>query len=313
MKALEPGADFARVRPEPAAARRAGRAAAGRIQAGDTYSRAVGLLKRVLPMIGASLLLLVAAWPRLAPLLQSVRLNISGIDLRAARELKMINPRYAGTDRLNRPFVVTAAVGRQLPERNDLMSLERPRAVMIAHGGERIVLTAATAIYQSQPQLLDLFDNVVVTHQNGTRFVTQRAHADLAHDTADGRVPIEGHGPSGDIWGQGFRVLDKGDTIIFTGRSRAILRGTKPVKPATAPPEPPEKVLNAAAALEIAATAPDDRPPDLPLAATRAKAADGHSPASQDSADGRRHEGTAPPQGNGERHIDNLQAEHATE
>ena len=188
------------------------------------------------------------------------------------RSLKMLNPRYAGTDRLNRPFVVTAAVGRQLPERNDLMSLEKPRAVMIAHGGAHIVLTAASAIYQSQPQLLDLFDNVILTHQNGTRFVTQQAHADVAHNTAEGQVPIEGHGPSGDIWGQGFRVLDKGDTIIFTGRSHAILRGTKPAKPGAAPPEPPTNVLRTAAAIEIAATTPDDRQSNRPLTGTRAEA-----------------------------------------
>jgi lipopolysaccharide export system protein LptC len=264
MKALDAGADP--VGNAPAAMPRSASGGRGIRRRADAYSRAVSLLKRVLPIIGALLLLLVAAWPRLAPLLENVRRNLAGIDLRAARELKMLNPRYAGTDRLNRPFVVTAAVGRQLPEHNDLMSLEKPRAVMIVHGGASVVLTAASAIYQSQPQLLDLFDNVVLTHQNGTRFVTQRAHADLGHDTAQGQVPIEGHGPSGDIWGQGFRVLDRGDTIVFTGRSRAILRGTKPVKPAATPSEPPAKVIETAATIEEAASGSDDGRPDLPAA-----------------------------------------------
>jgi lipopolysaccharide export system protein LptC len=314
MKALDPGADFAPRPLTPPTARPARRRAQNNFRAGaDFYSRAVGLLKRVLPMIGAALLLLVAAWPRLAPIIESVRLTASGIDLRAARELKMLKPRYAGTDRLNRPFVVTAAVGRQLPERNDLMSLEKPRAVMIAHGGARIVLTAASGVYQSQPQLLDLFDNVILTHQNGTRFVTQRAHADLAHDTADGQVPIEGHGPSGDIWGQGFRVRDKGDTIIFTGRSHAILRGTKPAKPAAAPPEPPAEVLRTAAAIEAAATTADGQQANRPAPAARREAADPHPAAAQDTAAGRAHEGTAPPQGTGDRQIAKPQAEHAAE
>ncbi len=35
----------------------------------------------------------------------------------------MVNPRYAGADRTGRPFVVTAASGRQVPDRQDLMSL----------------------------------------------------------------------------------------------------------------------------------------------------------------------------------------------
>lgn len=221
--------------------------------AADRYSRRVVLLKRVLPAVGVALLLLVAAWPRLAPLLDSVRLGFPGIDLREARELKMLNARYAGIDRLNRPYVVTAAVGRQVPNRADLMSLERPRAVMIVHGGARVVLSAATGVYQSQTQLLDLFGDVTMTHQNGTRFVTRRAHADFSDNTAEGHDPIEGHGPSGDLWGQGFRVLDKGDIIIFTGRSHLVLKGSKPGNAASPAPALPPAIAQTAAQIEAAA------------------------------------------------------------
>ncbi|HTV45312.1 MAG TPA: LPS export ABC transporter periplasmic protein LptC [Stellaceae bacterium] len=221
----------------------------------DRYSRRVAVLKRVLPSFGIALLLLVAAWPRLAPLLDSVRIAMPGIDLREARELKMLDPRYAGRDRYDRPYVVTAAVGRQIPNHHDLMSLEEPRAVLIAHGGDRIVLTARTGIYQSQAQLLDLFGDVTLTHQNGTRFVTRLAHADFSDNTARGDDPITGHGPSGDISGQGFRVLDKGDTIIFTGRSHAVLNGDRPAKPAPPPAALPPQIIRTAAALAAAEAA----------------------------------------------------------
>ena len=217
-------------------------------------------------------MLLVAAWPRLPALLDSVRLGFSPIDLREARELKMIDPRYAGIDRLNRPYVVTAAVGRQVPNRSDLMSLEKPRAVMIVHSGASVVLTSATGIYQSQAQLLDLFDDVVLTHQNGTRFTTQRAHANFVDNTAEGDDPIEGHGPSGDIWGQGFRVLDKGDTIIFTGRAHLTLKRSKTIKPAPPPPTLPAMVQETAAAIEAAAVAPTGSAPLGPVAVVPASA-----------------------------------------
>jgi lipopolysaccharide export system protein LptC len=239
----------------------------------DRYSRLVALLKRLLPAIGCGLLLVVALWPRLSPLIDSMRAAVSAIDLREARDLKMINPRYAGTDRLNRPYVLTAAVGRQMPNRSDLMSLEKPRAVLIVHGGASIVLTAATAIYQSQPQLLDLFDDVILTHENGTRFVTRRAHANLALSTADGDDPIEGHGPQGDVWGQGFRVRDRGDTIDFTGRSHAILKSSAAAKPPPPPPALPPAVVEEAAAVEAAVTAPAEPPPPAAAAAVAAPVA----------------------------------------
>jgi lipopolysaccharide export system protein LptC len=222
----------------------------------DRYSRRVALLKRLLPAIGLALLLLIAVWPRLHPLLESVRLRLAVIDLREARELRMVNPRYAGLDRYNRPYVVTAAIGRQVPDRDDVMALERPKAVMTVHGGASVVVTAATGIYQSQAQLLDLFDDVNLVHENGTRFVTRRAHVNLSDNTAEGHDPVEGHGPSGDIAGEGFQILSKGDTIIFTGRSALLLKGTKPSATPAAPPGLPAEIEKSAAQIETAAVAP---------------------------------------------------------
>jgi lipopolysaccharide export system protein LptC len=224
----------------------------------DRHSRRVALLKRFLPVIGVALLVLITIWPRLVPWLDSVRFGLPVIDLRDAHELRMLNPRYAGVDRLNRPYVVTSAVGRQASNRDDLMSLERPRAEMTMRNGAQVVVTAATAMYQSQAQLLDLFGNVNLVHENGTRFVTNTAHVDVAADSAMGNDPVTGHGPSGDITAQGFRVVDKGDTIIFTGTSHLLLKGTKPSgHPAASPPTLPPDVAETAAALESAATMPE--------------------------------------------------------
>jgi lipopolysaccharide export system protein LptC len=239
----------------------------------DRYSRRVALLKRLLPAIGLALLLLIAVWPRLHPLLESVRLRLAVIDLREARELRMVNPRYAGLDRYNRPYVVTAAIGRQVPDRDDVMALERPKAVMTVHGGASVVVTAATGIYQSQAQLLDLFDDVNLVHENGTRFVTRRAHVNLSDNTAEGHDPVEGHGPSGDIAGEGFQILSKGDTIIFTGRSSLLLKGTKPSATPAAPPGLPAEIEKSAAQIETAAAAPIVAEPRPAAAAAGAKEA----------------------------------------
>ena len=227
----------------------------GRAQrADDRYSRCVALLKRALPVLGVTLLVLVAAWPQLGPLLETVRLGLPLIDLREAHELRMLNPRYAGIDRFNRPYVVTSAIGRQVPNRDDLMSLEQPRAEMTMHRGAVVVVTAATAIYQTQAQLLDLFGDVNLVHENGTRFVTKTARVDVSASTAEGHDPVSGHGPSGDIAAQGFRVLDKGDTVIFTGESSLLLKGAKPAVDADVkPPTLPAEVEKTAARIEAAA------------------------------------------------------------
>jgi lipopolysaccharide export system protein LptC len=235
----------------------------------DRHSRRVALLKGFLPALGTSLLMLVVFWPRVVPLLETVRSSFPIIDFREARELRMLNPRYAGVDRFNRPFVVTSAIGRQAPNRDDLMSLESPRAQITLHSGAAVVVTAATAMYQSQAQLLDLFGDVNLVHENGTRFVTKTARVDVAADTAEGSDPVSGHGPSGDITAQGFRISEKGNTILFTGKSNLRLKGTKPSSTVASPPTLPVEVEEAAARIDASAnaalTAPDTAASNNPI------------------------------------------------
>jgi lipopolysaccharide export system protein LptC len=238
--------------------------AAGALNNRHRHSRRVALLKRALPATGLALLLLIALWPRLAPLWDRIRLAFPPIDLRYAGELQMVNPRYAGIDRAGRPFVVTAVSGRQAPDRQDLMSLQAPRADVKTTGGADIAVAAISGIYQSQVQLLDLFGDVTLMHQNGTRFVTQSARVDAANNTAEGRDPIEGRGPSGAIKAQGFRILDKGDTIVFTGKTDMVLKGATPGTPKSAPAALPAAVAALATQVETEAKpalAAASRPP----------------------------------------------------
>jgi lipopolysaccharide export system protein LptC len=239
------------------------------------HSRRVALLKRLLPVIGVALLLLIAVWPRLAPLWERMRLAFPAINLRDARELDMIKPRYAGVDRDGHPFVVTAASGRQLPDRQDLMSLRSPRADIKTHSGANIAITAETGIYQQQTQVLDVFGDVTLTHQNGTRFVTQSARVEAASNRAEGDQPVTGHGPSGDLTAQGFRVLDKGDKILFTGRSDLLLRSAKPTAPKHPPAGLPAPVAAAArqAAVEARPLLAAAHPPPIARLPTATHAA----------------------------------------
>ncbi|HEV2303132.1 MAG TPA: LPS export ABC transporter periplasmic protein LptC [Stellaceae bacterium] len=248
----------------------AGRSLAGALSR-DRYSRRVALLRLLLPALGVALLLLVAAWPRLRPLIESVGLRFPAIDLRAARELTMVDPRYSGLDRRNRPYTVTAAVARQIPDRNDLLALKRPKAHMMMAHGDPVVITAASGMYQSQAQLLDLSGGVDLLRRDGTHFQTSTAHVNFADNTADGHDRVVGHGPQGDVTGQGFRIRDKGNTVIFTGTSTLFLRGGKPTRPAPMPPALPPALARTAAAIEAAAVPrPEEKPrsPDSPVGGT---------------------------------------------
>ena len=226
---------------------------------GNRHSRRVAMMRVGLPVIGVLLLVIVAVWPRVAPLFD--RLRFAAIDLREARELRMLNPRYAGTDRSGHPFIVIAAIGRQVPGRDDIVALDQPRADLKSHNGANIVVTADSGLYQSGTQFLDLLGHVTMTHENGTQIVTASARLDAANNAGEGHDPVEGHGPSGDLKAEGFQIVDKGDIVIFTGKSELLLRGSKSgVDVAPQPASLPPPIAQAVTQIE-ATVAPPPQPP----------------------------------------------------
>jgi lipopolysaccharide export system protein LptC len=187
------------------------------------YSRFVALAKRAFPAMAAALILLVAVWPKLEEALEHVHLPTPRLDLREARDLRMVQPHYSGVDRQHRPFVITAEVARQNPEAANIVALEGPKGDMTTLNGSWFEVTAHTGLYQPQAQLLDLFGNVQLFQDKGNEFHSDSAHVDMAAGTAEGTQPVDGQGPFGHATGQGFRILNRGDVIIFTGQSRLDL------------------------------------------------------------------------------------------
>jgi lipopolysaccharide export system protein LptC len=227
---------------------------------GNRHSRRVAMMRLALPAAGIFLLLLVAVWPRVAPLFD--RFRFAAIDLREARELRMMNPRYASTDRSGHPFIITAAIGRQVPGRDDVMALDQPRADLKSHNGANVVVTADSGVYQSNTHFLDLLGHVTLTHENGTQILTASARLDAANNAAEGHDPVEGHGPSGDLQAEGFQIIDKGDIVIFTGNSNLLLRGsTSGVDVAPPPASVPPPIAQAATQIEAKVAPPPPPPP----------------------------------------------------
>jgi len=187
--------------------------------AGRRYSRFVYLTKLALPIVACTLLLLIAIWPRLESVFETVRFPAPRIDLSEARDLHMAKARYTGLDRNNHPFIITAELARQKPDLQSLVTLEKPTGDLTTAAGNWLELSANTGLYQQQSQLLDLFGEVALFQDKGNEFHSTTAHIDMASGTAEGDDPTTGQGPFGNVIADGFRILDRGDTIIFKGHA----------------------------------------------------------------------------------------------
>lgn len=185
----------------------------------DLHSRLVFMAKRLLPLAALGLAALVVVWPRLDVKMRHLD-PFARVDPRLAHDLRMVNARYTGVDRDNRPFVITAAAVEQLSnDLNDLVGLDDPKADLDTNEGGWLEVSAYTGTYQPNTKVLYLFGNVSLFADRGDEFHSDIVRVDLANNTAESTEPVKGQGPFGHVTAQGFRLLDRGATIMFTGHT----------------------------------------------------------------------------------------------
>ncbi len=199
------------------------RRAPPRLSLRDRYSMFVGTMKMLLPAMAAALILLIVAWPQLTGEKEKFRLGAAKLGPDHLENLSMLNARFDGIDEKDRPYSLTADVATQSRDSENLIELELPKADVSMADGTWLALTARAGEFDREARLLYLFGDVSLFHDEGFEMQTSAARIDLANSTAEGDEPVEGQGAAGSIQAEGFRVLDRGQRILFTGRSHLTL------------------------------------------------------------------------------------------
>lgn len=192
-------------------------------RAGGSYTRFVALMKVALPMAAAALVLLVIAWPQIEKRSEGFRLGATGVTVEDRKGQRIVNARFNGIDENGRPYTVTAEGAQQAEAQSDNVELQFPKADITLNAESWIALSAETGTYRKESELLDLAVNVTGFHDEGYEFRTSRARVDLARGTAAGDAPVAGHGPLGELTGEGFRLSERGTRILFTGKSKLTI------------------------------------------------------------------------------------------
>ncbi len=188
------------------------------------YSLWVSFLKLALPAIAAGLVMLVFLWPQLNPNNSRFRLTPMRVGIEDFQDQRLVNPRYTGVDANNQPFAVTAAAATQASTTDETLNLQDPKADITLSNGTWLALIAEAGAYNQKAQSLELLGSVSLFHDQGYEVSTSRASIDLAAGTAQGNEAVSGHGPAGMIEAEGFRLFDKGERILFTGKARLVFQ-----------------------------------------------------------------------------------------
>ncbi len=136
---------------------------------------------------------------------------------------QIINARFTGTDAENRPYSVTADTASQVKNAPDMVVLAFPKADITLQSGGWLALSAETGTFNRKKQVLSLQGRVSLFHDMGYELRTSAADIFMKQGTASGNKPVSGQGPIGTVQSAGFRILDGGKRVLFTGKSRLIL------------------------------------------------------------------------------------------
>lgn len=188
----------------------------------DRYSRLLGMAKIVLPGAGLAILAVALLWQDLMPQAISHR-ALPRIGLEALRRHEMSAPKFVGTDDKNRPYQVEAKSARLAHAKSDTVILEQPKASITLESGNWVAVTSRGGAFNQKSRIITLNGDVHVFHDANYTFRTEQATFDTARNVAWGDRPVVATGPKGTIESKGFRIEDKGQTIIFTGKTRVVL------------------------------------------------------------------------------------------
>lgn len=191
-------------------------------RSGLRYSRFVTLMRIALPLTAGAIIALVIAWPQLSHKPKSYPLGISKVITQDAGGQQIINPRFSSTDSKQQPFNLTADRATRQKENPNIVDLILPKADLTSQSGSWMALSAKFGLFNRNSEVLKLRDSVNLFHDSGYELRTTIAKIDLAEGTAEGAVPISGHGPDGTVQAEGFRILGHGKTMIFTGKSKIV-------------------------------------------------------------------------------------------
>jgi len=179
--------------------------------------------KLVLPTIATLAILLLIFWSQSNLEETRFRIGITELSRDEIDRLNMLNLRFDGMDKDNRPFSVTADVASQNKDEEGIIDLVEPRADITLSDGAWVALMAGAGHYDRDANRLDLSEGVNVFHDKGLEMSTEAATIDLLTGATVSDTPTQGQGPAGLLHSAGFLVENDGARIVLRGPARLNL------------------------------------------------------------------------------------------
>ncbi len=192
----------------------------GTARHGARYSRFVSILKLALLLAAAGLIATVVFWAAKIGTGDGFQFSFARLGTGEEGELTMVNPRYTGADRHDRPFTVWADAASLDPDDRRVVHLDAVRADLALTATDWITLKANKGIFHQGRMSLHLSGDILVSTSEGYRFETASIYADLNSGFAIANKPVVAEGPIGTLSADRMKIFDHGNRVVLEGRVR---------------------------------------------------------------------------------------------
>lgn len=181
------------------------------------YSRFIYTMRFVLPLFVFMVFILLMVWPAIKA--QKITAKMA----ESVPNLVVENLKFSGLDTKNQPYSLTAARALQSTDSINFTDLEKPQGEFSLNNGSWLSGQADLGRFDQLNKRLWLGGGVRLFYDRGLQFSTSELQLDIGKNLAWSKKPVLIQGDFGEIQGQGFYVMDSGNVVVITGKSRALL------------------------------------------------------------------------------------------
>ncbi len=146
-------------------------------------------------------------------------------DFQSARQV-LRKPTFVGIDKKNQPFKIMAYKATRLKNEPNIFNLEKPTGE-INTGKEKFFLSGNKGIFYKNAEQLEVKGNVTFDNGDEMTFTTSEMYFDFKKEILFGNKKVNGKKNNSVIVSEGFKIINNGEQIFFTGKTKLKLINEK--------------------------------------------------------------------------------------
>ena len=135
----------------------------------------------------------------------------------------LVKPIFMGLNKKEQPFKVTASKATRFKEETDTFYLENPIGEILIDN-DKYYLSGNNGVYDKNIQELKINGDVKFNNNLDLKFSTTEVFFDFKKQVLFGEKAVSGYRNNTKIDSQGIKILNKENKIIFTGKTKLLLK-----------------------------------------------------------------------------------------